>query len=349
MGEKGKGDVRACARRKDTSRRPWQCRTTGSVEAGREKFGRGRAWRRSSVPPSYIFECLFQASGSQIIDLSPPQIRSTLIAPFLGQFNYLIYTSFSLSSIEHNSRNIELFITIIIIINFLTEFRVMSWRVGVVTATRLSQRGAALTPTSLREVAPILTMPNNHTQPTMPSQEHSDHGTGSRVSEYMPPPPFSSRRIPWHKPKSSSDRNPSSFLLGGGISSRHSTSRPHATRTPHPPPRRPNRLNPAITAESYPLSPPQLSSPNSLLPVVYSHVFTRSIKILERAKSLRCDATISYLFHPCSNTSAIYPYRSALSQTPRTYYSTLFVRYPVPDLALTSVPLSSHSLIGETC
>lgn len=274
-GEKGKGDVRACARRKDTSRRPWQCRTTGSVEAGREKFGRGRAWRRSSVPPSYIFECLFQASGSQIIDLSPPQIRSTLIAPFLGQFNYLIYTSFSLSSIEHNSRNIELFITIIIIINFLTEFRVMSWRVGVVTATRLSQRGAALTPTSLREVAPILTMPNNHTQPTMPSQEHSDHGTGSRVSEYMPPPPFSSRRIPWHKPKSSSDRNPSSFLLGGEF-------RQDIPLLDHTPLVRPIPRPDAPTDSTQPSPPnhilslpPQLSSPNSLLPVVYSHVFTR--------------------------------------------------------------------------
>lgn len=85
------------------------------VDLNEKKIGRGRACRCSlSRPPSYISNCLFQPNQDPISQIASTPNQDDPYSPFLSQFNYLIYISFSLSSIEHIFRNIPNYLIYII-------------------------------------------------------------------------------------------------------------------------------------------------------------------------------------------------------------------------------------------
>lgn len=157
----------------------------------------------------------------------------------------------------------------------------------------------------------------------MPSQEHSDHGTGSTVGEYVTTPRSASDGSHGTNPGSLPTRIPAT------ASSRRQNL--DNTTSPHTPlARPPTDSTSRITAEQRVLL--RIYSYFLLFACIHSMNMTP-----EHMQSLCDDATDSSLLHPCSNTSAIYPYESALSQTRLYNSSTLFVRYPlnhVPDLTL---------------
>lgn len=71
---------------------------------------------------SYISDCHFEPNPDPTRDRCHPN-QADPYSRFPSQFNYLIYTSFSLSSIEHNSRHIVSYL----FIYFLAEIRSCHW------------------------------------------------------------------------------------------------------------------------------------------------------------------------------------------------------------------------------
>ena len=153
-------------------------------------LGREKNWTRQGVqsPPSYISNCHFERIPDPCHQISGLPNEDDPYSPFPGEFNYLIYCSFSLSSIEHNLRNIVNYLVChIYLCYFLTlpigdPSHVLDAST-VVTATR-----AALTPTdwpSSTFAKPTLESPSLLQTTSMPSQEpaiqpaQTNHGTGS--------------------------------------------------------------------------------------------------------------------------------------------------------------------------